>query len=133
EQRQLVRAGERRRPAAYARHLAPVRRRGAEQLDAAVVDVLGREALQAADLDRRQVLVVVDAGALAQHGGRADARARQPEDVALEDRARRAAVALRGDAADERGDVDPGRARGDARRVVAVEAAVGLEQRLRLV
>jgi hypothetical protein len=68
--------------------------------------VVGRMALQQADLDRLVLVRVAHAGLLAQHLGRADARAHAAEHVRLEDRARRAARVVLADPADERRDVD---------------------------
>ena len=85
--------------------------------------VVGRMPLQQTDLDRLVLVRVAHAGLLAQHLGRADARAHAAEHVGLEDRARRAARVVLADPADERRDVDPGRA-GAARRIVAVVATL---------
>ena len=80
----------------------------------------------APDRDRPLLLVVQHAGALAEHLDRAHARAGVAEHVRFQDRPRGAAQVAGRDLADERRDVDLGRARPDAGRVVAVEAARGL-------
>ena len=90
---------------------------------------LGRVALQAADGDRRVAVPgVVDAGPRAEHLDGTDARARVAEHVGGEDRSGRAPDVVRADLADERRYVDAGRARRDARRVLAIQAPVGLQQ-----
>src|SRR5581483_7318925 len=90
--RELVRAGERRGarpderdPLAGRGALLPVAR-------VALVGPLRREALEEPDLDRRPVLVVVDARPDAEDLDGADEGARVAEDVGVEDRARRAPV-----------------------------------------
>src|SRR5437868_3376850 len=80
-----------------------------------------RVALQAADLARLALLRDADADLLAQHFGRARARAGAAERIRVEDGARRAAQVALGDAADEARHVDAGRAGLRAGRVVAVE------------
>jgi hypothetical protein len=89
-----------------------------------------RMALQQADLDGLVLVGVAHAGLLAQDLRRADTGAHAAEDVLLQDGPGGAAQIVLGDALDEGRDVDPGGARGDARRVVAVVAAIGLDQRL---
>ena len=127
-ERQIARARQRRRPRPHTRHALAVRRRLGQQPggDALGHDRLGRIALQAADRDRRALPRVVDARAGTQHLDRADARARVTQQVRGQDRARRSAHVLGRDLADERRDVDAGGTRGDARRVVAIEAAIRL-------
>ena len=93
---------------------------------------VGRMTLQQADLDRLVLVRVAHARVFAQHFGRTDARAHAAEHVRFEDGLRRAAQVVVGDAADERRHVDAGRAGGDAGRVVAVVAAIRLDQGLRL-
>ena len=88
-------------------------------------------ALQPADLDRLALLRHAHADLLAQLFGRTDAGAGAAERIGLEDGARRTAQVVFGDAADEARHVDAGRAGFDARRVVAIEAALGLDQGLR--
>ena len=129
--RQAVRAGQPGRSGADHRD-APAALRGArEQRRARVGEQrIGRMALQRADLDRLVLVRVAHAGLFAQHLGRADAGAHAAERIGLEDRARRAAVVALRDALDEGRHVDPGRARRGARRVEAVVAALGLDQRL---
>src|SRR5690606_34173718 len=87
-------------------------------------------ALQPADLHRLAFRRLAHASLLAQRLGRADAGAHAAEDVLVEDGARRAERIAGRDLADEQRDVDRGRARLHARRVVAEIAAVGLHRRL---
>ena len=101
-------------------------------LDAVRERPVRRVALEPRHVDRPAALAEQDAGALAEHLDRADARAGGAEEVLGEDRARRLARRRR-ERRDEAGDVDVRRARDDARRRrvrrTAFEAAVGLEQR----
>jgi hypothetical protein len=101
-----------------------------EHAEAALLDVVGGEALETADLDGLLVAVVEHAGAFAEHRGRAHAGAGGAEDVGGQDGFRGAGRVAEGDFFDERRDVDAGRARHDARRVEAIEAAAGLDERL---
>jgi hypothetical protein len=93
-----------------------------EQIGIARERGLRRIALQAADLNRRAPPVVVDAITDAEDLDGADARARVAEEVLGEDRPRCPLDVVGRDLVDERRDVDPGRARLDARRVGAVDA-----------
>ena len=132
-QRQVARRGQRGRAGADAGDLLSVRRRLAQEARAASVRERGldRVALEPADLDRRVPMpVVVDTGAHAQHLHRAHARARVAEQIGGEDRPGRAAHVVGRDLADEGRDVDTGRAGLDAGRVVAVETARSLADRL---
>jgi hypothetical protein len=129
--RGAVRARKARRPGADDGDAAAGGRVAREQRRAVRGEiVIGRMALQEADLDRLVFVRVAHAGLLAQHLGRAHTCAHAAEDVGLEDRLGRAAQVVLADAADERRDVDAGRAGVDARCVVAVVAALGLDQRL---
>ncbi|MNJ39864.1 hypothetical protein D3C77_347460 [compost metagenome] len=85
-------------------------------------------ALQQADQYRGALLVMVaHARLLTEDFGRADPRATAAEDVGREDFFRRTLDVLLVDVADERGNVDVAGARVDAGRVVAIEAARGLQ------
>jgi len=68
---------------------------------------------------------------LAKHLGRTNARAHAAERIGFEDGLGRTAVVVLRDALDEARDVDTGGASRDAGCVVAVVAALGLDQRLR--
>ncbi len=85
---------------------------------------VGGVALQLTDLNGRRIHLVVDAIADTQHLDRTNPGAAHAENVRLEDGAGAALHVPRADLADELGDVDPGRARLDARRVGAVQASV---------
>ena len=96
-------------------------------------DDVGRKALQFADPDRLAFGHLADAGLFAQSLGRADAGAHAAEDVCRQDRLAGAVRIAGQDLADEHRNVDAGRARRDARRVVAEIAAVGLDEGLMLI
>ena len=109
----------------------PARRLGA------LVELLARRhrrvggvALQAADLHRLALRRLAHAGLLAQRLGRADAGAHAAQDILVEDGLGRADRIAGRDLADEQRNVDRGRARVHAGRVVAEIAAVALDQRL---
>ncbi|SVJ68944.1 Uncharacterised protein [Klebsiella pneumoniae] len=120
---QAVGAGQPGRPGADHGDALAGGRRALERMfaEAGVVEGV---ALQLADQHRCAFLgVVAYAGPLAEDFRGADAGAAAAEDVRREDLLRRALDILLGDAADEPGDVDLGRAGVDAGRVVAVQAA----------
>ena len=87
-----------------------------------------RRALQSADLHRRLQQRVIDAGAFAEHFGRAGPGAAAAEDVGVENGLARPRVAVQ-DLADELRDVDVRRAGAGAGGVEAVQAAGGLDER----
>ena len=89
--------------------------------------------LELADLDRRDVHLVVDAVADAEHLDRADPGAAHAEHVAVEDGPSGAAHVASGDLPDELGDVDAGGTRLDTGRIFAIQAAVRFDFRLSLV
>ncbi len=94
---------------------------------------VGRIALQPADLHGLALGGLAHAGFLAQRLCRADPGAHAAEDVLVEDGLRRPDRIARRDLADEKRDVDRGRTRLHAGRVVAEVAAIGLDQRLVMV
>src|SRR3546814_20310129 len=81
--------------------------------------------LQRADRDRCLLTSIEHTGLLAQDFGRAGARAGAAEDVGRQDGARRAVEIVGADLMDETWDVDAGGAGTHARRVIAVQAAIG--------
>ena len=89
-----------------------------------------RIALKPANLHRLALLGGAHANLLAQHLGGADAGTGAAQRVGVQDGACGAAQVVVGNAADEAGHVDAGGAGGDAGRVMAVQAALGLDQRL---
>ena len=91
---------------------------------------IGGVALQPADLHRLAFGDLAHADLFAQRLGRADAGAHAAQDVLVENGLGRAERIAGRDLADEQRDVDRGRARIHARRVVAEIAAVGFDQRL---
>ena len=91
---------------------------------------VGGVALQLADPDRLALGDLAHADLLAQRLGRADAGAHAAEDVLRENRARGTGGIVGEDLANEERDVDAGGTGGDAGRVVAEIAAVGLDERL---
>ena len=109
----------------------PLASRPREQLHLVIEHRVGRVALQQADLHRFVLVRVADAGLLAEHLGRADARAHTAHDVLGQDRVRRAAQVIAADLLDEQRYVDAGRAGGGARRIETEIAAVRLDQRFR--
>jgi hypothetical protein len=129
--RELECAGDAGRPGTHHGD-APAGRRGAleQRGHRPIHHRIDRITLQSPDLDRLALLRHAHADLLAQLLGRAGARAGAAERVGFEDRARRAAQVVVGDAADEARHVDAGRTGRGARRVVAVQAALGLDQRL---
>ena len=92
------------------------------------VDVIHRVALQPADHDGL-VFRAQHAGAFAQFLHRTDARAGRAQQIRFENRPRRADQIVRSDLLDEARNVDVRRAGVRAGRVVAEQAAVGLDQR----
>ena len=92
---------------------------------------VGGVALQRADLHGLVFVGVAHAGLLAQHLGGAHAGAHAAQGVGLQDGAGGAPVVVLRNAVDERGDVDARGAGRGAGGVVAVVAALGLDQRLR--
>ena len=97
------------------------------------VRVIADEALQPADADRFQLAALVaheDALRLALRFLRADAAADRGEDARLVDRLQRAVDVAHQELADEGRDVDADRAAGDAGRLGALDAALGLAQRV---
>ena len=129
---QAMRAGQARRARAHHSH-ALARGCGAleQRRPRLGKEGIGGVALQRADLDRFVFIGVAHAGLLTQHLGGAHAGAHAAQRVGREDGARRAAVVVLGDAVDERGDVDARGTRRGAGCVVAVVAALRLDQRLR--
>src|SRR3546814_10945012 len=83
--------------------------------------------LQRAARDRCRLTSIEHTGLLAQDFGRAGARAGAAEDVGRQDGARRAVEIVGADLMDETWDVDAGGAGTPARRVIAVQAALGLD------
>ena len=92
--------------------------------------VIDGMALQTPDLHRFSLARVEHAGPFAQDLGRAGAGTGAAHDIRLEDRLRRAGEVFGANLVDEGGNVDAGRAGGDARRLVAIEAAIRLDDRL---
>src|SRR5688572_14845109 len=91
--------------------------------------VVDGEALEHADIDRLVLRGVPHTLVFAQDLGRTDPRAHAAEDVGLENRLRRTLRVAGVDHADEVRDVDRGRTRLYARRIVAEIAAAALDQR----
>jgi hypothetical protein len=120
-----VRAGEARRTAAHETDALAGVCSGLEEPPALGKGVIGREALELADLDWGHVHLVVDAVADAQDLDRTHARAAHSEDVRVEDGAGRSFDVVGRDLPDELRNVDVGRARLHARRVGAKQAAIG--------
>jgi len=87
--------------------------------------------LEKADLDRRAFSLVHDANALAQNLGRTGPGAGPAHDIVRKNRSGRAVAIAAADLVNEFRDIDPGRARIHARRVVAVEASGCLHEGLR--
>ena len=87
-------------------------------------------ALQPSDLDGPLIVAVHHACAFAQHVHRAHPRAAQPQNIRVQDGHGRAARIAAGDLLDEAGNIDVRGAGVGARRIEAVEAAVGFHQRL---
>jgi hypothetical protein len=129
EPAQIARAGETGRARADDRHFSARRLARGERVVVVGQRPVGRVTLQQRDLDRLLVAIVEDARAFAEHFDRTRPRARMPHRVGVEDDARRAAHVLAGDLLDEGRDVDMRGTRVGARRVVAVQALAGLEQR----
>ena len=133
--RKLAGARETRRARADDRDTAAARGSRAAQRLVRSPGCVGRVPLQCGDRDRLVPFVLQHAGALAKHFDRADARARPGEQVLAVDRAGGGQRVAGGQLANEARNVDVCRTRGRARRrcpwPAAVEAAVGLEQRLR--
>ncbi len=96
---------------------------------ASSVDGVGRETLEARDRDRLLAPIMVHAAALAQHLDGAHPRAGVAERVGLQYRLAGAERIVGRDLAYEARYVDAGRAGFDAGRVVAVQAARGLDAR----
>src|SRR5271168_5346451 len=92
---------------------------------------IGRMALQRADLDWFVLLRGMHAGPLSQLFGRANPGATAAKNVRLQDGPRRSEQISRGDLANERGYVDPGRASLNAGCVMAEVAAIGFDDALR--
>ena len=130
-QRQRVRAGEPRRPGADHRDFFP-RRGGAGERVALAHLPVGGDALQRADADRRTAFGHAHAGPFAQNFGGAHAGATAAENIRVQDFFGRTGQIAGGDAADEAGDVDIGRAGFDAGRVKAEIATICLDDRLGL-
>ncbi len=128
--RQPVGAGQPGRPGADNGDLAPGFRRAGEGVHIAKDQPVGGVALQPPDLNRLAFRRLAHAGLFAQCFGRADAGADAAEHVLGKDRARRRFRGAGGDLADEKRDVDGGRAGGGAGRIVAEIAAIGGHQRL---
>ena len=129
EHREAMRAAQARGSAADHRDLAPGRRRAFEQRRVVLEDRIRGVALQQADAHRPVFVRVAHAGFLAQHLGRAHARAHAAHDVFAEDGVRRALEIAAADLLDESRNVDAGGAGGGAGRVVAEVAAVGVDDR----
>ena len=100
--------------------------------DAVFVNMIGRVTLEPADFDRVAVAIEHDAGAFAEHLGRANPRAARAKDVGGENGAGRAGHIPGHDLFDEGRDIDAGRAGGDAGRVEAEKAAGRFHDRLLL-
>ena len=128
--REAMRAGEARRPGADDGDALSGRRGAAERMLAALHQMIGRVALQLADLDRLVLGEVPDARLLAERLHRADAGADAAHDVGIEDGLAGAAGIVGLDLADEERDVDMRRAGVHARRVEAEIAAVGFDEGL---
>ncbi len=91
---------------------------------------VGGVALQKADLHRLAFRRLAHASFLAQRFGRADARAHSAHDVGVENGLGGPERIIRGDLANEQGNVDSGRAGLLTRRVIAEIAAIGLDMGL---
>ena len=102
----------------------------AVELAAMAHRMVGGVPLQQADLHRLALGRLADAGLLAQGLGRTDTGAHAAKNVLVEDRARRPVKIAGRDLADEFWDVDPGRARRHAGRVIAKIAPVRRDHRL---
>ena len=99
-----------------------------KDIDMPVVHMIHRKTLEAADADRL-VFGIEDACTFAEFLNRTDAGARGADQVRFQNRAGRADDVGGRDLLDEARDIDMGRARMGAGRVVAVEASVRLDQR----
>ncbi|MPL84611.1 hypothetical protein SDC9_30576 [bioreactor metagenome] len=123
-EREPVRTGKPRGPAAHHRDRAPGGRAGSEGMALLLKQRIGGKALQQADLDRLALGLHPHAGALAQVLGRADAGAHAAEDVLREDRLRRRLGRAGRDLPDEEWNVDRRRAGRGAGRVMAEIAPI---------
>jgi hypothetical protein len=109
------------------------RRRAGKELRILRHGDVGGVALQLADLHRLALSDLAHADFFAELFGGADASAHTAQDVLLEDRLGGAERIASRDFADEQRNVDRGRTRVEARRVVAEVAAVGLDYGLVLI
>ena len=132
---ELAGAHEARRPGADNGDSEAVGRRSPADLDAVLERAIGRVALERADRDRPLSGLGEHAGGLAQDLDGAHPRATRAEQVLGKDRLRGAGRVVRRDRAHELRDIDAGGAGDHAGRgrvgAAALEAAVGIEQRLR--
>ena len=130
-QRQLMGAGQAGRPCPDHGHLPS---RGGGTLEQRCTtgghEGIGRIALQRTDFDRFVFLGVAHAGLLAQLLRGADAGTHAAQRIGRQDLARRATDVVLGNAGDEGRHIDAGGAGRGARRVIAVVAALGLDQGL---
>ena len=126
---QAYRAGQTRRAGADHRDALTGGRRAVQQVcQRAVHHRIHRMALQAPDLDRLALLGGANASLFAQFFGRADPGAGAAQRVGLQNRPCSTAQVVVGDASDEAGHINAGRAGGHAGCVEAVQAAFGLDQ-----
>ena len=129
---QAMRTGQARRPCAHHGHALAGGGCALEQRCTGLgKEGVGGIALQRADLHGLVFVGIAHAGLLAQHLGGAHAGAHAAQRVGLQDGAGGAPVVVLRNAVDERGDVDARGAGRGAGGVVAVVAALGLDQRLR--
>ena len=128
---QPVRAGKTRGPTTNNGNLLAARFAAFEQLRARLEDRVGRIALQQADLDGLVFVCVTYAGFLAKYLGRTNPGTHAAHDVLLQDGMRRTANIVAANFLDECGNIDAGRTRCRAGRVIAEVAAIRLDQRLR--
>ncbi len=127
---QLRRARQRRRPAANARHAQLARPLpGHWHRFARRPERIHRVPLQQRNLDRLPILPVQHARTLAQHVHGAHPRAARAKNIRIQNPQRRPAQIARRNALDEPRHIDMRGARGRARRVETVQAAVGLNHR----
>ena len=128
--RQRVRAGQPGRTGADHSDAPSCRRTGAIELAPAREQRVGRMALQPSDLHRPRLRGLAHAGTLAEVFRRTHTRAHRAHDVGIEDGLGSSNRKTIRDLPDEERNVDLGRARRDARRVVAEQAALGGDARL---
>ena len=125
---QAVGAGQARRPGAHHGDGAPRQRRACEQRLAGLGEIgVGGVTLQESDFDRFVFQGVAHTGLLTQHFGRADTGAHAAQGVGRQNAVRGAPNVVIGNSADERGNVNPRWARGDAGRIKAVVTTVCFE------